>query len=207
MQYRELRHRLEIKIYRIHYENVSGAPSTSHAPLLPHVRSRWMRNRWARWRWKNRYWLLCMEPPQQILKCIFSHARLLPKLICFPTDQMEAPSRSYLQLKTKSICSQLAAERNCCCCDARIRARGDRQKLGLELGGGAAVASACWTSNGDWRRSTRRAREGGTSHLGGWEAGREACSRGIHPTVVGRLAGMKRRGILGQWLSVLEYWS
>ena len=31
------------------YEKVSGAPSSSHAPLLPHVRSRWMRNRWIRW--------------------------------------------------------------------------------------------------------------------------------------------------------------
>jgi len=39
------------------------------------------------------------------------------------------------------------------------------------------------------------------------EVGREAWPCGIHPTVVGRLAGMKRRGILGQWLSVLEYWS
>ena len=35
------------------------------------------------------------------------------------------------------------------------------------------------------------------------EVGREAWLCGIHPTVVGRLAGTKRCGVLGQRLSVL----
>jgi hypothetical protein len=103
---------------------------------------------------------------------------LLPRSICSPTDQMEAPSTSYVQFKTKSICSQLAAPRGI----AAAVTPSQSQRTTLQWPAPAGLA----TEIGGGRRG-ELAWEGGASCLG---AGREAWprGRGIHPTVVGRLA-------------------
>ena len=119
--------------------------------------------------------ILCMKPPQQSLKCISGCNCLLPNR--FPTEptKWKPPQEAIYSWRPNLFVPSLPQRGTAAAVTPRsAMARGGRQcrrTLGLELGGSAAWAGTCRTGNGDWRRLTGRARQGGASHLVGWEGG------------------------------------